>query len=235
VLWAESHDTYLNTEAGNTTNISDSDILKTWAMVASRKDATPLFFARTNGMKMGEYAVNTSYKSVAATEINKFHNNFVGQSEKAGSSGNFAYVARGNKGIVIVNVNGTTANASVSGTGLDDGTTYKDMITGNSFTVSGGTVSGQIGSTGIAVVVQSDTTPMAFADQESQTFKGDTITVGLSLSNATSGTYQLENYAPVTFTGSPKIRIGSDYNKGETIKLTLTATDGKQTTSSVYY
>lgn len=234
VVWAESHDTYLNTESGNSTGVSDSDILKTWAMVASRKDATPLFFARTNSMKMGESAVNTTYKSIAATEINKFHNNFVGQSEKSGTSGNFAYVARGTSGVVIVNVNGTTANASVSGTGLANGE-YKDMITGNKFTVSGGTVSGNIGSTGIAVVVQSDTTPMAFADQETQTFKGDTITVGLSLSNATSGTYQLEDYTPVSFTGSPKIKIGSDYNKGDTIKLTLTATDGKNTTSTVYY
>ncbi len=237
VLWAESHDGFLNADDKNeyTGTISDENILKTWAMVASRKDATPLFFARTDkSMKMGGTALNTSYKSVAAAEVNKFHNNFVGQSEKAGASGNFAYVARGTSGIVIVNVKGNSANASVSGTGLANGE-YKDMITGAKFTVSGGTVSGQIGSTGIAVVVQSETTPMAYADEETQTFKGDTLTVGLSLSHATSGTYQLEDYAPVTFTGSPKIRIGSDYKAGETIKLTLTATDGKQTTNSTYY
>ena len=233
VIWAESHDTYLNTEAGNTTSISDENILKTWALIASRKDATPLFFARTNAMKMGGSSTNTSYKSVAAAEVNKFHNNFVGQSEKSGSSGSFAYVARGGKGIVIVNVSGTSATASISGTGLADGT-YKDMITGAAFTVSGGTVSGKIGSTGIAVVVQGDTTPTAWADQESKQFSSDTLTVGLNLNNATSGTYQLENYTPVKFTGSPKIKIGSDYNWGDTINLTLTATDGKQTTTTKY-
>jgi alpha-amylase len=75
---------------------------------------------------------------------------------------------------------------------------------------------------------------MAFADQESKTFQSDTITIGLSLSNATSGTYQLDDYTPVKFTGSPKIRIGSDYKAGDTIKLTLTATDGSKTTSNVY-
>ncbi len=234
VTWAESHDTYLNTDSGNSTSVSDQDILKTWALVASRKDATPLFFARTNGMKMGAAAVNTSYKSVAVSEVNKFHNNFAGQSEKPGSSGDIAYVARGNSGVVLVNVKGTTANANVGGTGLKDGD-YTDMITGKAFKVSGGTVSGPIGDTGIAVVVQSTTTPMAFADQETQTFKGDTITVGLSLSNATSGTYQLEDYTPIPFTGSPKLKIGSDYKAGETIKLTLTATNGTETTSSVYY
>lgn len=234
VIWAESHDTYLNTDDSDySAGVSNENILKAWAMVASRKDATPLFFARTNEMRMGQAAVNTSYKSVATAEINKFHNNFVGQSEKVGTSGNYAYVARGTSGVVIVNVNGTSGNASVSGTGLANGE-YKDMITGGKFTVSGGTVSGNIGSTGIAVVVQSSATPMAFADQESKTFQSDTITIGLSLSNATSGTYQLDNYTPVKFTGSPKIRIGSDYKAGDTIKLTLTATDGSSTTSNVY-
>ncbi|MEE3334147.1 MAG: alpha-amylase family glycosyl hydrolase [Ruminococcus sp.] len=235
VLWAESHDTYLgNNESGEiTTGVSDSDIIKSWALVASRKDATALFFARTNGMKMGASSKNTSYKDVAVAEVNKFHNNFAGQSEKAGSSGSIAYVARGGKGIVLVNVNGNSTKASVSGTGLSDGK-YKDMVTGAEFTVSGGTVSGQIGASGVAVVMQSDTTPMAFADVESGTFSGDTLTVGLRLSNAVSGTYQLENYAATKFTGTPKIKIGSDYNYGDTITLKLTATDGKQTTESVY-
>ena len=234
VVWAESHDTFLNTKGELTSSISNADIVKTWALIAAHKDATPLFFARTTGMKMGGAAIDTTYKSTAVTEVNKFHNNFASESEKSGASGSIAYVARGTKGVVLVNTNGTSANASVSGTGLANGE-YKDMVTGNKFTVSGGTVSGNIGSTGVAVVAQSDTTPAVYADQESQTFKGDTITVGLTLSNATSGTYQLEDYAPVTFTGSPKIRLGSDYNKGETIKLTLTATDGKKTTSTVYY
>ncbi len=233
VTWVESHDTYLNTDAGNTTDISDTDIIKAWALVAAHKDTTPLFFARTNGMKMGEAAKNTSYKSVAVAEANKFHNNFVGQAEKTGSSGNFAWIARGNKGIVIVNVNGTTASASVSGTGLADGA-YKDMVTGADFTVKGGTVSGKIGASGVAVVMQDETTPAVFADVESGNFSGNTLTVGLSLVNATSGTYQLENYAPVKFTGSPKIKIGSDYNYGETITLKLTATDGKNTSETTY-
>ena len=36
---------------------------------------------------MGEAAGVTSWKSVAVSEINKFHNAFVGKSEKLGSSG----------------------------------------------------------------------------------------------------------------------------------------------------
>lgn len=232
VLWAESHDTYLGTSE-NTTNVSNEDIVKTWAIVASRKDATALFFPRTDSMSMGGSAVDTTYKSVAVTEINKFHNECVGVSETLGSSGNFAYVVRGQKGVVIVNTNGTTASASISGTGLADGE-YTDMITGNKFTVSNGTVSGKIGSTGVAVVSKGSTTPTVSSSQETQEFEGDTITMQLTLSNATSGTYQLDNYDPVEFTGSPVIRIGSDYNVGDTITLTLTATDGTQTTKVTY-
>lgn len=232
VLWAESHDTFLGTSE-DTGNVSNEDIVKTWAIVASRKDATALFFPRTDSMAMGGSAVDTTYKSVAVSEVNKFHNECVGESETLGSYGNFAYVVRGNKGMVIVNTNGTKATASISGISLADGT-YTDMITGNEFTVSGGTVKGSIGSTGVAVVTKGETTPTASADKESQAFEGDTITLKLSLNNAVSGTYQLDDYETYEFTGSPTIRIGSDYNVGDTIKLTLTATDGTNTTTTTY-
>ena len=231
VLWAESHDTYFND--GETNDVSEENIIKAWAMVASRKDATALYFVRPGSMAMGSISNDTAYKSVAVAEINKFHNNFVGQSEAVGASGNFAYVVRGTSGIVITNTKGTTSAVSISGTGLADGS-YTDMITGNKFTVSGGTVSGNIGSTGVAVVTTGTTTPTVSASKENSTFESETLTVKLTLSNATSGTYQLENYAPVTFTGSPTIRIGSDYNYGDTITLTLTATDGVKTTKTVY-
>ena len=234
VLWAESHDTYLgNKDSEITTSVSDEDIVKAWALVASRKGSTPLYFARTNNMHMGGAAFNTNYKSVAVAEVNKFHNNAGDNSEKLGSSGNIAYVARANTGIVLVNVNGTTASVNISGTGLSDGQ-YTDMVTGNQFTISGGTVSGDIGSTGVAVVMQSTTTPSVFASKESQTFEGESITTQLTLSNAVSGTYQLDDYEPVTFTGSPTIRLGSDYSYGSTFTLTLTATDGVKEATAKY-
>ena len=235
VLWAESHDTFMGTTGGSTSGISDDKVVKAWAIVASRKDATALYFARPGSALMGEAAGDLTYKSTAVSEVNKFHNAFVGQSEKTGYSGNFVYVARGNSGIVITNVNGTTANVSISGTGLADGS-YVDTVSGNTFTVSGGTVSGQMGSTGVAVVYHSTTTPKATASVESGSFSTATMTVQLGLENAVSGTYALEDSAPVSFTGTPTIRIGSDYNVGETITLNLTATDAAgQTATSTYF
>lgn len=232
VLWAEYHDSYLGTSE-STTALSNEDIVKIWAIVASRKDATALFFPRTDSMLMGGAPADSTYKSLAVAEINRFHNECVGESETLGSSGSFAYVVRGQKGIVISNTNGTSADISIDGINLPDGN-YTDMITGNKFTVVNGILSGEMGSTGVAVVTNGTTTPTVSADKENQTFEGETITVTLSLNNATSGTYQLDNYKPVEFTGSTVIRMGSDYNYGDTFKLTLTATDGVKTTSATY-
>ena len=240
LLWSESHDTYEGTagSAGisNTANLSDDVITKSWALVASRKDSTALFFARP-ASNMGQVPTDTTYKSAAVSEVNKFKNAFVGQSESLGSSGSISYVRRGTTGIVLSNVGGTagsTAAVNISGTGMANGT-YVDTVTGNQFTVTSGTLKGTIGTSGVAVVYQSTSTPKATASKESGSFEGETMTVKLGLENAVSGTYALEDSAPVSFTGTPTIRIGSDYSYGDTITLNLTATDAAGQTKSYSY
>lgn len=237
VLWAESHDTYEGNSGSsgysNTADVSDENVVKAWAIVASRKDSTALFFARPGTALMGGVSTDTTYKSTAVSEINKFHNLFVGQSEKLGSSGDIAYVARGTSGIVLSNCKGTNASVSISGTGLADGK-YTDTVSGAEFTVANGVLTGAIGKTGVAVVYNGTTTPKAINSVESGSFRGDTMTLTLGLENATSGTYCLDDSTPVKFTGTTSIRIGSDYKPGETITLTVTATDGVKTSSMVY-
>lgn len=237
VLWAESHDTYEGNSGSsgfsNTADVSDENVVKAWAIVASRKDSTALFFARPGTALMGGVSTDTTYKSTAVSEINKFHNLFVGQSEKLGSSGDIAYVARGTSGIVLSNCKGTNASVSISGTGLADGK-YTDTVSGAEFTVANGVLTGSIGKTGVAVVYNGTTTPKAINSVESGSFRGDTMTLTLTLENATSGTYCLDDSTPVKFTGTTSIRIGSDYKPGETITLTVTATDGVKTSSMVY-
>ena len=237
VLWAESHDTYEGNSGSsgfsNTADVSDENVVKAWAIVASRKDSTALFFARPGTALMGGVSTDTTYKNTAVSEINKFHNLFVGQSEKLGSSGDIAYVARGTSGIVLSNCKGTNASVSISGTGLADGK-YTDTVSGAEFTVANGVLTGSIGNTGVAVVYNGTTTPKAINSVESGSFRGDTMTLTLGLENATSGTYCLDDSTPVKFTGTTSIRIGSDYKPGETINLTVTATDGVKTSSMVY-
>ncbi len=230
VLWAESHDTYMG---GESKSVKDENIIKAWALVAAQSDATSLFFARPGDALMGQAAGDTTWKSTAVSEVNKFHNAFVGTADKTGASGSIAYVARGDKGIVLVNCNGMEGEVSVADTGLADGT-YTDTVTGNQFTVSGGTVTGTIGSTGVAVVYDAKPTPVNTVSVDSGIFKGQTLKVTLGLVFATSGTYQIDDAEPVEYTGSTDVVLGKGVEYGSTITLTLTATDGEQKTTAVY-
>ena len=149
VLWAESHDTYMD----GTASVSDADIVKTWAIVAARADSTALFFARPNET-MGLASSDTTWKSTAVAEINKFKNHFAGTTEYVAADGSVAYVERGTNGVVIANL-GSAAAVSVPAHKMKSGT-YTDRITGNTFTVADGTISGTVGSTGVAVVYNAD-------------------------------------------------------------------------------
>lgn len=158
VLWVESHDTYMG-ESGsayfkNTKNVASEFLNKAWAIVGARAESTGLFFARPNST-MGLASSDTNWKSPEVAEVNKFKNHFVGTSETLSSSGNTAFIVRGNKGVVISKLDGAgSVNLSVQ---MKSGT-YTDQVTGNPFTVANGKISGTVGSTGVAVVYNADDT-----------------------------------------------------------------------------
>lgn len=231
VLWAESHDTYM-ADDGSSASVTDENIAKTWALVGSRLDATALYFARPGKALMGDVG-STGWKSVAVSEINKFHNAFVGQSESVSSDGDIAYVERGTNGVVLVNVAGTVADVSVPVKQMADGD-YTDAITGNAFTVAGGKISGSIGDTGIAVVYNTTTTPYTTVSVESSEFKGETLKVTVGTVNASNGTYQIDGGEAVSFVGSTEVELGADTAYDGEIKLVVTASDGTKTTSNTY-
>ena len=157
IIWAESHDTYMHDE---TSGVSDSVITKAWAITGARAKSTSLFFARPNST-MGKASSDTTWKSTTVAEINKFKNYFMGQSENLASSGKTAYIERGTTGVCISKLDGAgdvslTANKMAAGT-------YKDQITGNIFTVSGGKIKGTVGSKGVAVVYNTSEQPTTVA------------------------------------------------------------------------
>lgn len=234
VLWAESHDTYSN-ENRESTGVSAANINKTWAMVASRANATSLYFARTNGYRTGSIGSIGTYdwKNKEVAEVNKFHNFFHGESEYLASSGNIAYNERGTKGVVLVNCSGTTASVNVKANKMENGT-YKDQITGNTFTVSNGYIKGNIGSTGIAVVYNAVKEPKATISMEGGSFDTKVLYLTLGLKNATSGTYKIGNGTAIKYTSTTTISIGNDMEVGDSVTVTLTATDGSKTTTSSY-
>ena len=236
VLWAESHDTYSN-ESRESTGVSDANINKAWAMVGSRNGATALYFARSRGYRGGTLGniESTQWKSKEVAAVNQFHNYFSGESEYLASSGSIAYNERGTSGVVLVNVGGNAASVNVKANKMQDGT-YTDQVSGNTFTVSGGQIKGQIGSTGIAVVYNAVTEPKNTVNPQDGkfTFRTDTLKVNLGLSNATSGTYQIGNGAVQTYRSDTTITIGKGLPVNTEITLKVTATDGTTTTEETY-
>lgn len=182
VLWAESHDTYAS---GPSHYANEDEVNQAWALVGTRKDATALYLARPFNyseyfgksesqlpdVKMGDVG-SMAWASDTVKELNKFHNAFVGASERIGSDNNkVAYNVRGNQGVAIAKLDGP-GKVSIAANGMSAGT-YKDQISGNTFTVSGGKITGTIASAdGVAVVYNPEEAPTA--DQPTTTKPGST-------------------------------------------------------------
>lgn len=237
VLWAESHDTYMGSSgtAGipTTSVVSSNTVTKTWAIVGARADSTSLFFARP-AATMGAASTDTTWKSTAVAEVNKFKNYFDGQTEYLSSSGSIAYIERGTSGVVLTNVSGSSADVNVKANKMADGT-YTDQITGNTFTVSNGKISGKIGSTGVAVVYNNKTTPTATVTPGSKNYSTDTLTLTLGYSNATSGQYSIDGGSYTSYTNGKTITIGSGLAYGTKTTVSVMATDGTTTSDAVTY
>lgn len=232
VLWAESHDTYADHKSSG---VSTQNINKTWALVAARSGAMNLYFARPfSGSTALGSADKTGWANTEVAAVNKFHNAFTGQKEYLSSSGTIAYCERGNSGVVLVNCSGNDQWAEVKANMMASGT-YKDQITGNTFTVANGKISGQIGSTGIAVVynIEDNKEPKATISPEGATFSSDTLEVTVGMENAASATYQKGNEASQSFNGTKVITIGADMQPGDSVEVKVTAVNGdKQDTVS---
>ncbi len=156
VLWDESHDTYMD---GATKSFNKVRRNKTWAAIAARDGITSMYLARPASLsqQLG-VASETDWTSKEVAAVNHFNNIFDGQGEYLGTSGTISVIGRGSSttkggGAVLVNCSGTTKSAANVPVATMSNGTYTDSITGAKFVVSGGKItSGQIGSTGIAVI-----------------------------------------------------------------------------------
>lgn len=160
VYWGESHDTYSNDPpyGGETKEVSQEQIDRAYAIQACRNLETALYLSRPSGkasasIKVG-YKGSNAYTSTHIAAVNQFRNKMIGKKDAyiytaASSAG---VVTRENGGAVIV---GKSPYATVSVTnaqGYCPPGTYRDRVSGNVFTVTSSTISGQLGSTGIAVL-----------------------------------------------------------------------------------
>lgn len=233
VLWNESHDTYAN---GSSRGQSDTTLKKTWAMVGSRAQACAMYLARPSSYsnQIGTASV-TAWGDVEVKAVNRFKNYFVGKTEYLSSEGSIAYNERGTEGVVLVNCGGSSTSVSVTAHKMAAGT-YTDQITGNTFTVANGKISGNIGSTGVAVVYNAKPAgPSASVNPGSQSYNTDTLTLTLNYKNATSGQYSIDGGSYKSFTDGQTITIGSGLAYGTKTTVTVKASDGTTTSDPETY
>lgn len=159
VYWAESHDTYSNEEWSQ--NVDQSVIDRAYASYACRNGATALYLSRPNtkgfnNIKVGKGSTAFTGKHIAA--VNKFRNQMQGRKDWCEATGNTFCVTRQDGGAVIV-MKGSGNVSVVNGGGYCPSGTYTDLVNGGSFTVTSSTITGNVGSCGIAVIIKDGVGP----------------------------------------------------------------------------
>ncbi|HBP08803.1 MAG TPA: alpha-amlyase, partial [Treponema sp.] len=158
VTWVESHDTYAN--EGESAYLTNFMIRAGWAVIASRKDGTPLFFNRPKGKeatqfpgesKIGETG-NDEYFSPEVSAVNKFRTAMQGENEKFinGENAGVLIIKRGEKGCVIINLNSKPSAVQVE-IKLPKGT-YIDKANKTKFVLKNSVLKGKIKQKSICVV-----------------------------------------------------------------------------------
>ena len=150
VTWVESHDTYCN--AHESAGMSDEQIRVAWVFLTARNGGTPLFYSRPAGSSRENYwgnnrvgeRGNDEFKHPAVVAVNNFRAAMKGEPEQVFTSdkGDIVEVARGNKGIVLVNFSTKEAKYNLPTT-LADGK-YIDRVTNANIEVKNGKIKGKM-------------------------------------------------------------------------------------------
>lgn len=163
VTWVETHDTYAN-DNGESTNLTDQDIILGWSLIASRKEGAPLFYSRPVGgggqndrfpgqSEIGD-AGSDLFKNKTIVAINHFRNTMNGRDEylhNIGDDQGLVMVERGGKGAIITNLASENKTFSTS-TKLADGS-YKDAVSGKIYKVSGKILKGKLPKKSVLVLL----------------------------------------------------------------------------------
>jgi len=153
VYWGESHDTYGNN--GSTNDVDQNVVDRAYAIMGARASSQALYLSRPFEKSHTSIAYakkgSTHFTSKEVAAVNHFHNAMIGTEEKYYSGGGCYIIARGG-GAVIVSPKDSDFDISVANSGgAVPAGTYTDEVSGSKFTVTATTITGHIGSTGIAV------------------------------------------------------------------------------------
>lgn len=150
VTWVESHDTYCNQH--ESAGLTDEQVRMGYVFLTARQNGTPLFYSRPAGSTRDNYwgnnrvgaRGNDEFKHPEVVAVNKFRRAMHGQPENVTASDNGAViaVARGNAGLVLINISGKTQTVDIP-TALPDGA-YTDGIHNTTFKANNGRINGTL-------------------------------------------------------------------------------------------
>ena len=250
VTWVESHDTYIN--EGTWRELTNEQVMLGWAIIASRKDGTPLFFSRpyncTDENEWGMNRIGTQgddmYKDSRVSAVNFFRTAMIGENENLVNPNNDStavIIERGNKGAVIVNSEKELKTDFEIN--LPDGE-YTDRVDNSTvYTVKDGKLSSEkpIGENTVVVLYNGYSTPKPMANvgvAKDTVFKTDksSLNVTLTLENAETGVYSIDGSENAEFKNGDKIEITKP-QKGNVVKVELRAdnSDGIKTYERVEF
>lgn len=241
LYWGESHDTWSNNKDwGFSNEMSQNVIDRAYAVAASRNKVTALYFSRPSStnkesIKMGEKG-STHYTSSEVAQINKFHNAMDGKADYYTVSDGCSVITRKDGGAVIVKGSGSGEVSVENGGGYAKPGTYTDAVSGNTFTITSSTISGTIGSSGIAVVYDAEPEgPSASVTPGSTNYNTDELTLTLNCKNAKNAQYSIDDGEFVNYTNGQKITIGTNLAYDTVTTVTVKASDGKTTSDPETY
>lgn len=245
VTWVESHDTYCN--AGESVGLSDTQIRLAWAVIAARQDGTPLFYSRPDGSngwsnRWGKNVIgekgNDQFKHPEVAAVNKFRNAMEGEAEylrNINGSSEILQIDRGTSGTCIINLGGELDIDTA--TKMADGT-YKDQVSGRTFTVSNGKIKGHLSKEAVAVIYKEKQDPVqtgtvsAEAKDGKTTFATETTEVVLHAENVTNATYSTTEGEKGSYQDGDVITVGKTLKAGESVTITVTGESKKGTVTN---
>lgn len=270
VPWVESHDQYGND--GVSRRLTPSQIEVGWALIAAREGVTPLFFVRPgegfvndgqmfvrneDGTHTNVLGHSNHFTSPTISAINWFANAFIGQPERLTThdsdlGNNIAMIERGeagqgNKTGAVIAVTGTQPLTHVAlATYLRDGD-YFDHISGRTYQVNQGVLTGPPLRPRSVVVLRSEPHPQQSvqlnAEYESLEITGPQgLEITLVAVNTQNQRYSITKGDKTLvrdrdFNDLDKIIIGENANANDVFVLTLTAQDkqGQPLSTSVTF
>lgn len=240
IYWAESHDTWSNNKDwGYSNDMSQNVIDRAYAVAASRNKVTALYFSRPSSkikddIKIGEKG-STHFTSSEVAEVNKFHNAMNGKADYYENSDGCSVITRKDGGAVIVKGSGSGKVSVENGGGYAKPGTYVDRISGNTFTVTSSSISGQVGSSGIAVIYEEENPkPRVSVTPGSSTYETETYTLTLNTTNAESSQYSVDGGNYQSFTDGTKITIGAGLAYGTKTTINVKASNANGSADKTY-